>query len=146
MDWLFSRLYIQKVHLSLMNFYPRNVSSKMQLKKFMTRRELTFFFPRTPLFASEHGERCTKRSLGLRATDHSQLHPLHEMHSHTHASHTGPSRRTLTPTSTRNFPTDGTNAFSQLDVRIRSAHLRPCAKFALETSSRSNVAKIIEYI
>lgn len=30
-----------------MNFYPRNISSKMQLKKFMTRRErlLFFFFP-----------------------------------------------------------------------------------------------------
>lgn len=128
-----------------MNFYPRNISSKMQLKKFMTRRESLLFFSSRATFTPEHDERCTKRSLGLRATDHSQLHPLHEMHSHTHASHIGPSLSHTTPTSTRSFPTDGTNAFSQLDVRIRSAHLRPHVKFALETSSRLNVIKIMEY-
>lgn len=51
-----------------------------------------FFSSRAPLSQLGHSER--ERSLGLRATDHSQLHPLHEMHSLIHT-HTGPSRRTL---------------------------------------------------
>lgn len=72
---------------------------EMQLKKFTTRRKLApfFFFPLSrATFTSGYSER--ERSLGLRATDHSQLHPLHEMHSHTHThthraiSHTAPTR------------------------------------------------------
>lgn len=79
---------------------------EMQLKKFTTRRKLALFFF-SPLsratFTSGYSER--ERSLGLRATDHSQLHPLHEMHSHTHTyMYTEPSRRTLHQREHAKFP------------------------------------------
>lgn len=144
-DWLFSHLYIQKVHLSLMNFYPRNISSKMQLKKFKTRRESLLFF------LAHHFHTRTRREMHGHSvcellTTRSCIRCTRCIHTHTHIRIT---HRTIsshtTPTSMRSFPTDGTNAFSQLDVRIRSAHLRPHAKFALQTSSRLNVIKIIEY-
>jgi len=100
---------------------------EMQLKKFTTRRKLCFFFPRT-LLSRWHTARESGHSVCELLTTRSCIRCTRCIHTYTHraiSSHTA-------PTSTRSFPTDETNAFSQLDVRIRLAHLQLHANLILD--------------
>lgn len=109
-----------RVDVCAINFCRRNISNAKRNQKGPCERSLE---SRTISTAKTHSEVCTAcgHSVCELLTTRSCIRCTRCIHTHTHtwtrvSSHT-------TPTGTPSFPTDRTHAFSQLDVRIRSAHL-----------------------
>jgi hypothetical protein len=153
---LFSHLYVQQGHPPLINFYWTNILSETQLKKFTVRTLwfLPFFLPFTSLplqsptavtaAATAAPAHCSRseptRGMHRAVTRFASYWPLAVASVARDAfTHTGVHRAIPSYTPRQRAyevsPPDGANAFSQLDVRIRSAHLWLRGKLAFRRLS-----------